>query len=179
MKPYNYIVFDVETPNRANDRMSAIGITAIKENRIIASYASLINPETHFDRFNTQLTGIDAESVREAPNFAALWEKIEPIMSSGILVAHNALFDMGVLKKCLQAYGITWKPTAKYLCTVMAGRKLLPGMRHSLNVLCEHYGIALDHHQAASDSHACAEILLRYIESGADVSSFIRTYRLQ
>ena len=26
-----YIVFDVETPNRANDRMSAIGITAIKD----------------------------------------------------------------------------------------------------------------------------------------------------
>ena len=30
-----YIVFDVETPNRANDRMSAIGITAIKDNKIV------------------------------------------------------------------------------------------------------------------------------------------------
>ncbi|MBQ1537675.1 MAG: exonuclease, partial [Ruminococcus sp.] len=87
--------------------------------------------------------------------------------------------DMGVLKKCLQGYGIEWRPQVRGLCTVMAGRKLLPGMSHSLNVLCEHYGIALDHHQAASDSHACAEILLRYIESGADVSRFIRTYRLR
>ena len=33
-----YIVFDVETPNRANDRMSAIGITAIKDNKIVANY---------------------------------------------------------------------------------------------------------------------------------------------
>lgn len=33
-----YIVFDVETPNRANDRMSAIGISAIKDNKIVANY---------------------------------------------------------------------------------------------------------------------------------------------
>ena len=69
-----YIVFDVETPNRANDRMSAIGITAIKDNRIAANYFSLVDPETHFDSFNTQLTGIDAEKIKGAPNFAQLWK---------------------------------------------------------------------------------------------------------
>ena len=85
---------------------------------------------------------------------------------------------MGVLKKCLTEYGIEWKSSAKYICTVQVGRKLLPGMSHSLNVMCDHYGIELDHHKADSDSRACAEILLRYMESGADVDSFIRTYRL-
>ena len=80
-----YIVFDVETPNRANDRMSAIGITAIKDSKIVANYFSLVDPETHFDYFNTQLTGIDAEKVKNAPNFAELWKKIEPIMRKGIL----------------------------------------------------------------------------------------------
>ena len=116
--------------------------------------------------------------VQNAPNFAELWEKICPIMSSGILVAHNALFDMGVLKRCLHDYGISWKSSAKYLCTVQAGRRLLPGMSHKLNVLCEYYGIELDHHQAESDSRACAEILLRYLESGADAAPFIKTYAL-
>ncbi len=173
-----YIVFDVETPNRANDRMSAIGISAIKDGKIVANYFSLVDPETHFDYFNTRLTGIDPEKVKGAPNFAELWKKIEPIMSKGILVAHNAVFDMGVLKKCLHDYGIVWKSTAKYLCTVQAGRRILPDMKHNLDVMCDHYGIALNHHQADSDSRACAEILLRYMESGADVNSFIRTYRL-
>jgi len=174
----SYIVFDVETPNRDNNRMSAIGITVVEDGRISDSFFSLVNPETHFDYFNTQLTGISAKTVQGAPNFAVLWNKIEPIMSSGILVAHNAVFDMGVLKKCLHDYGIKWKNSAKYICTVQAGRRLLPGMSHKLNVMCEHYGIALDHHQADSDSRACAEILLRYIKSGADINSFIRTYRL-
>ena len=117
-----YIVFDVETPNSANNRMSAIGISAIKDNKIVANYFSLVDPETHFDYFNTQLTGIDSEKVKDAPNFAELWKKIEPIMSKGILVAHNAVFDMGVLRSCLQSYGITWKTSAEYLCTVQIGR---------------------------------------------------------
>jgi DNA polymerase-3 subunit epsilon len=61
---------------------------------------------------------------------------------------------------------------------VQAGRRILPDMKHNLDVMCDHYGIALNHHHADSDSRACAEILLRYMESGADVNSFIRTYRL-
>lgn len=173
-----YIVFDVETPNRANNRMSAIGITIIENGIIADSFFSLVDPEVYFDRFNTQLTGISADTVQGAPNFAELWEQIKNVMESGILVAHNAVFDMSVLKKCLHDYGIEWKNTAKYICTVQAGKKLLPGMSHSLNVMCDHYGISLDHHKADSDSRACAEILLRYMESGADVNSFIRTYHL-
>lgn len=171
-----FVAFDVETPNRASDRMSAIGITVIDDGEIVKEFYSLVDPETHFDRFNIQLTGISAETVRDAPTFPKLWKEIEPILSSGLLVAHNAVFDLGVLKKCLNDYGIGWKTYARYLCTVQIGRRILPKMSHKLNVMCEHYGIALDHHQAASDSRACAEILLRYIESGADVSQYIRTY---
>jgi DNA polymerase-3 subunit epsilon len=175
---YRYIVFDVETPNRYNDRMSAIGIAVIENGAVTEEYFSYVDPQTFFDRFNTQLTGIDKNTVAGAPTFPELWEKIEPIMSSGVLAAHNAVFDLGVLKKCLQAYDIEWKSTVKYCCTVQMGRKVLPGISHKLNVLCEHYGIALDHHKADSDSRACAEILLRYFESGAQEREHIRTFRL-
>ena len=174
----DYIAFDVETPNRANNRMSAIGITVIRENKIADDFYSLVDPQTHFDYFNTRLTGISSETVKGAPDFAQLWEKIEPIMNSGMLVAHNAVFDLTVLRHCLNDYGIEWKKNAKYICTVQSGRKLLPGISHKLNDMCEYYGIQLDHHHAASDSRACAEILLRYINSGADISKFIRTYKL-
>ena len=173
-----YIVFDVETPNSSNNRMSAIGITVVENGEITDSYFSLVDPESRFDRFNIQLTGISPESIKGAPAFPELWEEIEPLMSSGILVAHNAVFDMGVLKKCLHDYCISWKSNAEYICTVQIGRKLLPGISHSLNVMCEHYGIALSHHQADSDSNACAELFIRYMQSGADMNKFIRTYKL-
>lgn len=175
---YRYIAFDVETPNRFNNRMSAIGIAVIEDGKITEEFFSYVNPETYFDPFNTQLTGIDKATVANAPTFPELWTRIEPLMSSGILAAHNAVFDLGVLKCCLRDYGIPWKSAAKYCCTVQMGRRLVPGISHSLNVMCDHYGIALNHHQADSDSRACAEILLRYFASGANERDFIRTYRL-
>lgn len=58
------------------------------------------------------------------------------------------------------------------------GRHILSDMSHKLNMMCEHYGITLNHRQVDSDSRACAEILLRYIKSGADINSFIRIYNL-
>lgn len=173
-----FIAFDVETPNRISNRMSSIGITVIEDGAIVDEFYSMVNPETYFDYFNVQLTGINENMVLDAPTFPEVWMQIEPLMSSGLLVAHNAVFDMGVLKKCLSDYGIEWKSYVRYLCTVQMGRRILPGMSHKLNALCDYYGIYLNHHHAASDSRACAEILLRYIESGADIRQYIRTYSL-
>ena len=76
-----YIAFDVETPNRYNNRMSAIGISVIENGAVIESFYSLVDPETDFDAFNTWLTGIDEDKVRGAPNFAGLWPQIEPLLA--------------------------------------------------------------------------------------------------
>lgn len=176
MKMSRYISFDVETPNRFNNRMSAIGITIIEDGIITRKLYSLINPETSFDYFNTQLTGISEEMVQNKPTFPQIWDKIEPLMNNSVLVAHNTPFDMSVLKFCLQDYGIAWKTHAPYLCTVQIGRRVLPKISHRLNSMCDYYGIELDHHHAGSDSLACAKILLKYIESGTDVTQFIKTY---
>ena len=172
-----FVAFDVETPNRYNNRMSAIGISVI-ENRIIKDrFYSLVDPETSFDPFNVRLTGISENSVSGAPSFDELWPNIRGIMDSGILVAHNAQFDLCVLKKCLLSYGIYWKDSAKYLCTVNVGRKILPDISHRLDNLCQYYSIPLDHHHAGSDSDACAYILLRYLQKEKDIGRYIKEYR--
>ena len=177
MNDARFIVFDVETPNRYNDRISSIGITVVENGAVTDSFFSYVNPQTFFDPFNTKLTGISESTVATAPSFPELWRMIEPIMSGGILVAHNALFDLSVLKKCLDDYGIKWKKEAEYCCTVQMGRKLLPGMRHGLNTMCDYYGIELDHHQADSDSMAAAMILLRYMKGGAQTERFVRKFQ--
>ena len=191
-----YVAFDVETPNRYNNRMSAIGIAVVEDGRIADTFYSLVDPEQPFGRiadtfyslvdpeqpfdwFNTQLTGIDSEAVLGAPTFDVLWPRIEPILSSGVLVAHNAPFDLGVLKKCLRGYGIEWRTEVPGLCTVRMGRRLLPGISHRLGDMCEYYGIDLDHHRADSDSLACAAILIRYMEAGADPTRYVRTYDME
>lgn len=173
-----FVVFDTETPNWRNDRMSAIGITVVERGQITEEFYTLVNPETEFDPFNIRLTGITPEAVQDQPTFPQLWERIRPIFESGMLVAHNAPFDMGVLAKCLDAYGIHWRPWARYVCTVRFARQALPGMpNYKLNTLCSQLHIDLNHHNAASDSHAAAELLMKCMQEG-DITQCIRTARL-
>ncbi len=174
-----YITFDVETPNSANDRMSAIGVTVVEDGCVVKEFATLVNPEVHFNSFNIQLTGITPAMAAEGPTFGELWPSLEPVFSSGLLVAHNAQFDMSVLAKCLRDYGIHWRHQTDYACTCQMGKRCYPNLpNHRLNTLCDYLGIRLDHHQAASDSRACAHILLSCMEEGLDLTPFRRTYDL-
>jgi exonuclease, DNA polymerase III, epsilon subunit family len=175
-----YIAFDVETPNYSNNRISAIGITVVENGTIVEDIYTLVNPETFFSPFNIQLTGITPEMVADKPNFSQLWKEIEPIMGSGVLIAHNAPFDMGVLSYCLNAYQIEWQPFTYYACTCSMGRACYPRLEnHKLNTLCKHLSLELDHHNAGSDSRACAGLLLDYIGHGIEVDRFVRCYDLE
>ena len=162
-----YVAFDVETPNAQNRRMSAIGVSVIEGGQIVKELYTLIDPQTHFDPFNIALTGITPEMERGQPTFPVLWELLEPIMRGSILVAHNAPFDLRVLASCLRDYRINWQPETAYLCTCQMGRKAYPYLQnHKLNTLCDHLELQLDHHNAGSDSRACALLLLNYLRKG-------------
>ena len=169
-----FIVFDTETPNCRNDSICSIGITVVEDGRIVDERYDLVDPEARFDVFNVQLHGISPEMVRYEKNFPVLWEELAPIMDSGVLVAHNASFDLGVLSKLFRRYGMRRQPDP-YLCTVQLGRICIPAApNHKLNTLCDLLGIALDHHNAASDSHACAELLCRYLNLGLLAENYVK-----
>lgn len=175
-----YICFDVETPNRGNNRMSAIGVCIVEDGAIVKEYYSLVNPEQHFDIFNIALTHITPDMAAEAPTFGELWSTLEPMLKSGLLVAHNAQFDMSVLSKCMRDYDIPCGEMTNYACTCRIGKRLLPRLEnHRLDTMCYELDIPLDHHNALSDARACAEILIYYIESGANIADFVRPYSLK
>lgn len=175
-----YIVFDTETPNRRNDRMSQIGLCVVEDGKISAARGFLVNPECEFDPFNVMLTGITPEMTRSEPNFAELWDGgLREALSGGVLAAHNAPFDMAVLAKCLAHYGIEWRRTAEYIDTVRLARRAFPGLpNHKLDTLAYCLGLELDHHDAASDALACAGVLLAAQERGAEPLDFVRRYDL-
>lgn len=176
-----YIVFDVETPNNHNDRISAIGVVVVEGQTIVQEHYTLINPETHFDALNTSMTHISPEDVADKPTFAEVWAELESIFNSGILVAHNAASaDMCILAKCLRAYQIEWKPYANYACTCQIGKKRFPDAQsYKLNTLCELLSIPLEqHHCALDDAKACANLLIHYLRQGVDLSDYVRSYDL-
>ncbi|MCF0121299.1 MAG: exonuclease [Oscillospiraceae bacterium] len=159
--------------------MSAIGISVVENGRISWEFGTIINPECRFDYYNTVLTGISAALAADYPPFPEVWEQIEGVMSGGVLIAHNAPFDMSVLSKCLRGYGICWRDRAQYACTCRMSRRCYPELcDHKLNTLCDYFDIKLDHHRAVSDAHAAAELLIRLINDGADIKKYIKEYDL-
>ena len=62
-----------------------------------------------YERMDRELTAFTyghTNSLLMLKRAGRIFPQIEPILSSGVLVAHNASFDMGVLRKCLESYGI-------------------------------------------------------------------------
>lgn len=169
-------VFDVETPNSLNDRICSIGITRIVNGEIQDSVNYLINPECSFDQFNIHLHGIHAELVKDCPAFPVVWDRINPLFFDGIVVAHNACFDLSVLKKTLNHYGIKANSVA-YIDTVSAARYIYPYLcNHKLNTLCEELSIPLNHHDSGSDCRATAILLSDMYRNGLDEGRFIRHF---
>ena len=175
--PTRYVAFDVESPNKANDRMSAIGVAVVEDGGIVEEFYTTVDPEVHFDPFNIQLTGLSEAVVAGSPTFPELWPTLEPLLSSGLLIAHNAPFDMSVLAKCLRDYNLPWRGISAYACTFQMGCHCYPELPgHKLSTLCDHCHISLDHHHAGSDSRGCALLLLDYLDHGIDLKDFLRQY---
>ncbi|MCM1364306.1 MAG: exonuclease domain-containing protein [Faecalibacterium sp.] len=174
-----YISFDLEMPSNIS-RISAIGITVVENGEVTESFYSLVNPETAFDPFIVKLIGITPDMVADKPTFPEIWEKVREMMSDGILAAYNATSDLKVLCECLKSYGIEWEPTVKYLCTYEMGLVSYPQLDgHTLDKLCEHVGIDLEHHHAGSDSYGCAMLLVDYIKNGMKVEDYVKIYDVQ
>ena len=130
-----YTVFDVETPNGANDRICSIGISEIENGMIIESQNIFVNPECEFDSFNIHIHGISERDVIDAETFLYIWPKLRPLFLDRVIIAHNAPFDLSVLRKTLAAYGIEEKEI-HYLDTVKAARCIYPELpNYKLNTL--------------------------------------------
>ena len=151
----------------------------MEDRRIVGRFATLINPDTWFDPFNTWLTGIRPQDVEDKPSFPDLWENIRPLMEFGVFCAHNAPFDLKVLSLCLRDYGIPWETRRPYVCTVRLSRKCYPQLPdHRLDTVSGYLRIPLRHHIASSDSDACAGILIHCLAENGVYENCRRIYDL-
>lgn len=156
----NMTFFDVETPNRRNDSICSIGVVRTNGSGLIEYKKHFyVNPEVPFDPINTKIHGISYQDVMQSPNFIQLWnDELGSIFSDTVAVAHNAVFDLNVLDKCLSRYDFTIDPI-DYICTMRTAGELQLCCGSRLSDLCNHYGIPLtSHHNALCDAVACQEL---------------------
>jgi len=113
-------------------------------------------PDNEYSARNSCIHGIDALMTKDKPQFPEIWKKLEEKFCSNKLVAHNANFDISVLRASLKYYGLQI-PKFQYECTYhLTGLKLVN--------LCESLEIEfLKHHDALYDATACANAYIKLI----------------
>jgi DNA polymerase III subunit epsilon len=154
-----FVALDFETADYPPDSACALGLVRVENHRIVQRTYSLIKPPRKKFIF-TYIHGITWEDVANQPTFGELWPTYSPMLEGiDFLAAHNASFDRSVLHRCCAAAGLD-PPEIPFRCTVQLARRTWNIKPTKLNNVCDHLGITLKHHFAASDAEACALIVI-------------------
>ncbi len=162
----DFVTIDFETATPQRDSPCEVGVTVVRNKRIVETRSWLIKPlyYPNFNSFNVAVHGIRPFDVKDQPDFRELWPVLKPYLDGQFLIAHNASFDMSVLRKTLATYNIP-VPEARYSCSLKFSKNIWKGMnKYDLKTLCNMHRIDFLHHRAASDAHACAALSLKAIE---------------
>lgn len=158
-----FVAIDFETANSSPASPCAVGLVRVREGQIQESLAMLFRPPMEhawFHEGNIHIHGIRPEDVADAPD----WEQVLPellLFTEGLpLVAHNATFDMGVLRASAEAVSFDL-PQLDYFCSLQMARKTYSLESYRLNAVAYAIGHEeFQHHDALADSDACARIVL-------------------
>ncbi|MFC0188088.1 3'-5' exonuclease [Fictibacillus aquaticus] len=167
----DFIALDFETANKMRGSACSIGLVQVENGRITNSYYSLIKPKQNwFDPFHTSIHGITKEDVMSSPEFDEVWNELFPLLAGKMVVAHNASFDMSVLRNVLTDYDLGF-PSFDYSCSLLAARAAWPNLvSHKLNLLANILQIPLSHHDALEDARAAAQVMLQIFNDTNTVS---------
>ena len=160
-----FTAIDFETAV-GQDTACAIGMVTVEDGEITDQYYQLIQPpENLYSWRTTQVHGLTSRDTCSAPLLPHIFPEIQRRLVGRTLVAHNESFDRNVLIKSMAHYGMDYESLGlpdRWACTVKIYRA--KGFKPcGLDVLCEQFGIELNHHQALSDAVACARLYLKHL----------------
>jgi len=179
----NFVTIDFETAKYSRESACAVGLVKYLNGKEIESYSSLIRPPSLYIRPDfTEIHGLTVDDVRDAPTFADIWDSaIKPFIGDLPLAAHNAEFDMGVLREVLHWYKLEI-PAIQYFCTCDLARRAWPGLNsHALPALAAKFEIIYKAHNALEDAEACGKLTLMAAEKfgSADIEGLLAAAELR
>lgn len=159
----SFCAIDFETANSYRGSPCAVGLVKVVDGQVVDTRRHLMRPPAgydDFDPFNIDLHGITPAMVRGEPRFADRLPEIIAFAEDLPLVAHNAAFDMGVIRDACVVSDLAW-PAASYACTLVFSRVTWSLLSYSLPWVAEAAGVSFDHHHdPEADARAAASILL-------------------
>jgi DNA polymerase-3 subunit alpha (Gram-positive type) len=189
LRDATYVVFDIETTGLSvtRDKIIEIGAVKVYQGQVIDRFQSFVNPEEKLSSFTQNLTEITDEMVQNAETIDKVLPKFLEFAKGAVLVAHNALFDVGHIRENArklnlefnEEYVIDTLSLARYFYSEKVdeetGKK--EGLkRFNLKAIAKYFKVELDqHHRADSDALATAQSFILMLQ---DLSKMqIKTYQ--
>ena len=156
-----FLAVDTETNGHARERceMTEVGAVLVGGGELHERWSSLVGVSAPLSRGIQRFTGITQAMVDGAPPAEAVLPELAVRLRGRVLVAHNARFDVGVLRGAFARAALDW-PEPPVLCTVAMARRLAPLQgRRGLAPLAEALGIEVtETHRALPDAETCARV---------------------
>ncbi len=162
-----FCIIDFETTGLSpiSNRVIEIGAVKVKNQKIVDTYQTLINPGQQIPIFISELTGITDYHVQDSPFFPDQITKFRNFIGDAILTGHNLKFDMSFLKQefILAEHEL---PDNPQLCTLKIAQRYLPDLRSkSLKALTRFFRIRhKDIHRGLGDAMVTAKLLIKLIK---------------
>ena len=177
----NIVAIDFETANEL--RSSACAVAGVRfdlsTGQKTGRMYTLINPEDYFDPFNISIHGITPDMVKDAPLFPEAMKGFYALLDDGsLVVAHNAAFDMSVLRA---SYGDGPEiPDLVFACTYRLASRILPSsVSYTLpDVAAACCVEGLNHHNAESDAEICGKVFLAMLSKYASIEEMLTAANL-
>ncbi len=161
------IVLDTETTGMEPDeghRLVEIGcVELVNQVPTGRHYHQYINPERDVPAEAVAVHGLTEAMLADKPVFAEIYADFLDFIGDGMLVIHNAAFDMKFINAELRTVGHAAVPAKQVTDSLQAAREKFPGSPASLDALCRRFDIDLserDLHGALLDAQLLAEVWL-------------------
>lgn len=159
----DFTAIDFETANSSSASACSVGLVKVRAGQVVDRASWLIQPPAGYDEFlewNIRIHGIQPSDVYGALSWVEQLPDLVAFADGDAFVAHNAGFDMGVIRKACEVTG-TDVPTADYVCSLQVARKTYHLDSYRLPSAAMAAGFEdFEHHNAAADAEACAAIMV-------------------
>lgn len=174
------IVFDTETTGlnpKEGDKLVEIGaIELINHIPTGRTYHQYINPMREMPEEAFKIHGLSTEFLSNYPKFSDIAKDfLSFVGDDGIMVAHNATFDMNFVNYELKHNGFNTLENHEVVDTLEIAKSKFPGARNNLDALCKRFNIdnsKRTKHGALLDAELLAEVYLELLGGAEPTMSF-------
>jgi DNA polymerase-3 subunit epsilon len=126
LRDVEFVVVDLETTGGSPEscEITEVGAVRVCAGEVVGEFQTLVRPQASIPPFIAVLTGITDAMVGSSPVIASVLPAFLEFARGSVLVAHNAPFDVGFLRRAAERLALPW-PAFAVVDTARLARRAL------------------------------------------------------